>query len=79
MAAIANVTRVGYTGNIGMEVVRGTVTTTGDTYSSRFNNITAVLIHDETTTGGAKATFSGKTVTITATGADVVTLMIFGY
>ena len=77
MAAIASVTKR-ETGSPGEEIVRGTVTTTGDTYSSRLKKITHVFAHDETTTGGAKATFSGQTVTVTCTGGDVVDLHILG-
>ena len=78
MAALASVTRKEITGNLGQEIVRGTVTTSGDTFASRFGTIQQVFIHDETTLGGARATFSGSTVTITCTAADVVDLMIVG-
>jgi len=78
MAAIASVTSWYPGGNIGMEVVRGTVTTTGDTYTSKLGTIEAVFVHDETTTGGANATFATNVVTVAATGSDVVDILIFG-
>ena len=62
-----------------LEVARVTVTTTGDTYTSRFKNVNSVLVSDRTTIGGARAsTVSGGTITITCTGGDVVDLWIVG-
>ena len=78
MAVLASTKVTEITGIPGVEVVYGTVTTTGDTYVSRFREITSVQISDQTTTGGANCTYSGGTVTITATNGDVVDLLIFG-
>jgi hypothetical protein len=78
MAVIASVTKKEITGVIGMEIIRGTVTTSGDTYASRFGKIWAVIVHDETTLGGAKAVATGSSVAVTCTNGDVVDLLIFG-
>jgi len=77
MAAIASVT-VHPSATPGMLRVKGTVTTTGDTYVSKFSNIESVFCNDQTTAGGASATFSGGTVTVACTNGDVVDLLIFG-
>jgi len=79
MAALASVTRKELTGIFGLEVVKGTVTTTGDTFTSKFGTIIGVQISDRTTTGGARVSTSGSTVTITCTSGDVIDLWIMGY
>lgn len=71
------VTRLEVDSELGMEVVRGTAQN-ADTYKSRLGNVTHVLVHDETTAGGAKVSVSGQTVTITCTNSDVIDLLIFG-
>ena len=77
MAVLASVTKMD-TFHPAVELVRGTCTTTGDTYVSRIKKIQGVIISDETTVGVSKATFSGQTVTVTTTGGDVVNLLIWG-
>jgi hypothetical protein len=79
MASLASVSKKEITGLLGMEVVRGTVTTSGDTFNSRFGNILVALVSDETTLGGAKVTWTGSSVAITCTNGDVVDLIIFGH
>ena len=78
MAVLASTTIKEITGILSLEIVRGTVTTTGDTYNTKFGKIFNVQIHDETTAGGAYATWSGGTITVTCTSGDVVNLLIFG-
>lgn len=79
MAALASVTTKQLTSLIGLEIVKGTVTTTGDKYTSRFSNIVSVQISDRTTAGVAKVSVSGSEITITCTSGDVVDLWIAGY
>ena len=62
----------------GVYLVNCTVGTTGDTYASKLGKVKGVIAHDETTQGGANATFSGQTVTVTCTGGDVVDLLMWG-
>ncbi len=79
MAVLASVTKAEITGLQGCEVVSGVVTTSGDTYTSRFGTIFSVLVSDRTTLGGARAsTVSGGVVTITCTNGDTVDLQIWG-
>lgn len=61
-----------------LQIVNVTVATTGDTFVSKFGTVTSVQVNDQTTTGGASATFSGTTVTIACTNGDVVDLWIWG-
>mgnify|MGYP001567933057 CR=1 FL=1 len=78
MAVLASVTRM-ETFHPAIELVKGTVTTSGDTYSSRLGKVIGVLISDRTTLGGARAsTISGQTITITCTNGDVVDMLIWG-
>lgn len=79
MAALASVTTKQLTSLIGLEIVKGTVTTTGDKYTSRFSNIVSVQISDRTTAGVARVAVSGSEITITCTSGDVVDLWIAGY
>ena len=79
MAVLASVTKKELTGNLGLEIVTGTVTTTGDTYVSKFGTIVSVVAHDRTTVGVVKCAVSGGTLTITCTSGDVVDLWITGY
>lgn len=78
MAVLASTTKKEVTGILSLEVVRGTVTTSGDTYNTKFGKIFNVQIHDETTAGGAYATWTGGIITIVSTNGDVVNLLIFG-
>jgi hypothetical protein len=77
MAAIANVTEFPLQ-DPNLQLVVGTVTTTGDTYVSKFSAIKAVFVNDQTTKGGASATYTGGTVTVACTNGDVVDLLIIG-
>ena len=61
-----------------MEAIRVTVTTTGDTHESKLGVVDHVQISDRTTTGGAKVSVSGQTITITCTNGDVCDLLIIG-
>ena len=78
-AALTNVSRK-LTNIPVLEVVRGTCSlgSGNDWFVTRFGTVSHVFVSDETTVGGAKATFSGGMVTVNATASDVVTLMIFG-
>jgi len=68
------------TGLLAVEIVRGQVTGgTTATYVSRFGTIVAVLASDETSAGVVKASWSGSTVTVTATQNDYVGVLIVGY
>ena len=60
------------------QIVNVTVATNGDTFESKFGNVRGVWVNDQTTTGGASATFSGSTVTIACTNGDVCDLLIWG-
>ena len=63
----------------GLEFVRITNCQTADTYvASKIGRIEGFAITDETTTGGAKATFTGHTLTITCTNDDEINLIIWG-
>lgn len=78
MAAIASTTIREISPSMGMQIMKGTVTTTGDTFRSKFGQIRSVQISDRTTSGGARATFSAGTVTVACTSGDVVDMIIFG-
>lgn len=79
MAVLASTTVYEVPGRPEMEIIKGTVTTTGDTYVSKFSTIygvTAQLYSGGTTV--LKTTVSGGTVTITGTSGDVIYLVIYG-
>ena len=78
MAALASVTETEVTGLPGVQIVKGTATATGDTYTSRFRLVTNAFVNDQTTKGGASVTYATGVVIVNCTNGDVVDLMIFG-
>ena len=79
MAAVTLTSEVQHTNFPTLQIVRVTVATTGDTFESKFKEVVSVVVNDETTTGGASATFSGRTVTVNCTNGDLVNLWIWGH
>lgn len=78
MAALASTVETEVTGVPGLQLVRGTVTTDGDTFQSRYREVTNCFIHDRTTVGVAKVAISGGEITVTCTSGDIVDLEIWG-
>lgn len=78
MTAITVTERKEITGNLGMEIVKGTFTD-GYTFDSRFGVVIAAFAQSRSRTG-AYCTVSGRTVTVVCASAsgDVLDLMVIG-
>lgn len=79
MVAIASVTEFEVPGVPSVQLVKGTVTTNGDTYVSKFSTIYNVQCTKYS--GGStiiKTTVSGGTVAVACDSGDVVYLEIWG-
>lgn len=78
MAIVDNIVRKEITGVSGMEVLRCMATGATSSFTSKFGNVTAFVVYDETTGGTATTSISGNTLTITATNDDYLDIVIFG-